>query len=80
MAELPGNLGFAPPRADKALLRRRAVALELIATAGLAVSLVIAATAVSIGNRSLTRGEITQRPAAQTPIGHRLIIRRGGSV
>ena len=45
MAELTGNPGFAPPRKDNALSRRRAATIELAATVGLTVSLIIAATA-----------------------------------
>ena len=67
MTEPTGNLGFAPPRANKALSRRRTAAVELIATVALTVSLVIAATAVSVGNRALIRGEGTERPLAQIP-------------
>ena len=67
MTEPTGNLGFAPPRANKALSRRRTAAVELAATVALTVSLVIAATAVSVGNRSLIRGEGTERPLARMP-------------
>jgi hypothetical protein len=47
MTELNGKVGFASPAANNTFIRRRGV--ELIATVALAVSLVIAATAVSIG-------------------------------
>jgi hypothetical protein len=68
MAELPGNAGFAPPRTVKTLSKRRAVAIELMATVALTASLIVAATAVSIGgNRSLGRGEVFDLPSAQTP-------------
>lgn len=67
MAELTGNPGFAPPRKENALSRRRAATIELVATVGLTVSLAIAATAVSLGNRSLTRGELIRRSGAQSP-------------
>jgi len=53
MTEPTGHLGFAPPRAERALSRRRAATLELLATVTLTVSLVVAATAVSLGKRSL---------------------------
>ena len=69
MAELTGNPGFAPPRRENTLSRRRAAAIELIATASLTISLVVAATAVSLGNRSLTRGELIERGGAQNPAG-----------
>jgi hypothetical protein len=67
MTEPTGNLGFAPPRANKGLSTRRTAALELAATVALTVSLVIAATAVSLGKRSLVRGEASERPPAQIP-------------
>jgi hypothetical protein len=67
MTEPIGNLGFAPPRADKALSRRRTAALELVATVTLTISLVVAATAVSMGKRSLARGETIERPLVAMP-------------
>jgi hypothetical protein len=66
MTEPTGNLGFAPP-ADKALWRRRTAALELVATVTLTISLVVAATAVSMGKRSLARGEMVERALAAMP-------------
>ncbi len=69
MAELTGNLGFAPPRTEKTLSRRRAAAIELIATFSLTVSLVVAVTAISLGNRSLARLDALERPSMQMPIG-----------
>jgi len=66
MAELTGNPGFAP-RTEQMLSRRRMFALELIATVALTVSLVVAATAVSIGDRSLARGDAIARPSLQPP-------------
>jgi hypothetical protein len=70
MAELSGIPGFAPPQLEQTQSRRRAVALELTATLALTVSLVIAATAVSLGNRALTRADLVDHPALQTPITH----------
>jgi hypothetical protein len=67
MTEPTGNVGFAPPKANKRLSTCRIAALELAATLALTVSLVVAATAVSVGKRSLVRGEGTERPAAQMP-------------
>jgi hypothetical protein len=67
MTEPIGNLGFAPPRADKARSRRRAAALELVATVTLTISQVVAATAVSMGKRSLARGETVERPLLAMP-------------
>jgi hypothetical protein len=49
MTELPGNVGFASPMTERELSSTRNVAVELLATVALAVSLVIAGTAVSIG-------------------------------
>lgn len=66
MSELTGDPGFAPPRAERMLSRRYAATLELIATAALTVSLIVAATAVSIGDRSLAKGDGVGRPAAHT--------------
>ncbi len=69
MAELTGMPGFAPPRRDNTTSRRRAAAIELIATVGLTISLVIAATAVSLGNRTLTHGEFIERGVIPSPTG-----------
>ncbi len=49
MTELSGIVGFATPATERRFLRRRNVAVELFATLALAVSLLVAATAVSIG-------------------------------
>jgi hypothetical protein len=49
MTELTGMVGFASPTTAKNGSRRRTVGVELLATLALAVSLVVAATAVSIG-------------------------------
>ena len=49
MTELTGKVGFASPATEKKFTKRRAVGIELLATVALALSLVIAATAVSIG-------------------------------
>jgi hypothetical protein len=49
MIELTGKVGFASPIAEKSLSRRRTRGVELIATLALAVSLIVAAAAVSIG-------------------------------
>ena len=67
MTELSGKPGFVR-RGETTLSKRRAVALELIATVALTVSLVVAATAVSLGNRSLARGDILDRPPLQMPL------------
>ncbi len=68
MAKLTGNPGFAPPRAEQTLSKRHMAALELIATVALTVSLVVAATAVSIGDRLLARGDVIGSPLLQTPL------------
>lgn len=49
MTELTGKVGFASPALIKKKFSKRRSAIELAATVALAVSLVIAATAVSIG-------------------------------
>jgi hypothetical protein len=67
MTELPGTPGFVASLTEKKLSKSRAVAVELIATVALTASLIIAATAVSFGNRSLARGELADSSAAQIP-------------
>jgi hypothetical protein len=67
MAELTGSPGFAPPRKDNTTSARRAAPIQMVATVGLTVALVVAATAVSLGNRSLTRGESGPRGGMQNP-------------
>jgi hypothetical protein len=52
MIELPGTVGFASPISEKSFAKRRRAGVELFATLALALSLVIAATAVSIGARA----------------------------
>jgi len=49
MPDLTGKAGFASPISDKIFAKRRRAGVELFATLALAISLVIAATAVSIG-------------------------------
>jgi hypothetical protein len=49
MIELTGKVGFASPISENALSKKRTLGVELIATLALAVSLIIAATAVSFG-------------------------------
>jgi hypothetical protein len=67
MAELTGNPGFAPSKPQKAYSGHHAAALELIATLALTVSLVVAATAVSLADRSLARSDAVERPPVQVP-------------
>jgi len=49
MTELTGKVGFASPVSETRLLRRRILGVEMIAAVALAVCLIIAVTAVSIG-------------------------------
>ena len=49
MTKLTGMVGFASPTKKKTIAKRRRLSVELCATLALAVSLVVAATAVSIG-------------------------------
>ena len=49
MTELTGMVGFTSPREEKTIAKRRRLGVELCATLALAVSLLVAATAVSIG-------------------------------
>jgi hypothetical protein len=49
MTELTGKVGFASPNTEKMIAMRRHAGVELIATLALAVSLMVAVTAVSIG-------------------------------
>jgi hypothetical protein len=49
MTELTGKVGFASPVTEQRFSKRRSAGIELLATVALAVSLLIAATAVSIG-------------------------------
>jgi hypothetical protein len=52
MTGLSGKIGFTSPISEKAIANRRRAGVELIATVALAISLVVAATAVSIGMAS----------------------------
>jgi hypothetical protein len=68
MAELTGQPGFAPPQRQRTGSRRRqAIMIELVATATLTASLVVAATAVSMGNKLLTRTESLAKTAIHMP-------------
>ena len=69
MAELTGKPGFAPPPSARTLSRRRAAALELIATITLTICLAIAAIAVTKGNRSSSRGDAAEWMSARTRTG-----------
>jgi len=48
MTTLPGEVGFASPATEQKFSKRRA-GIELLATGALAVGLIVAVTAVSIG-------------------------------
>jgi hypothetical protein len=70
MTELTGKVGFASPQRDKKICERRAAAIELFATLSLAVSLVIAATAVSIGMaHAQTLGTVSHGGSAPLVVG-----------
>ena len=49
MTELTGKVGFASPISENSIVEKRTLGVELVATLALAVCLIIAATAVSIG-------------------------------
>jgi hypothetical protein len=69
MAELTGTSGFASPRKPSTLAGWRTAPIEVITTLGLSVALIIAVTAVSFGNRTLTRNEFMPRGGVQNPVG-----------
>ena len=72
MTELAGKVGFASPISEKTFSKRQRLGVELFATVALAVSLVVAATAVSIGMaRAQARCAISVRahPFAVSPCG-----------
>jgi hypothetical protein len=70
MTELSGKPGFVP-RAGTSLSKGRALGLELVATVALTASLVVAATAVSLGNKSFTRsGKVPQAAFVSVPQQH----------
>jgi len=66
MTKVAGGLGFTLPRSKRTSSRRRTI-IEVIATLSLTVSLVIAATAVSVGKRALMRDDAIGRPSAPGP-------------
>ena len=70
MSDFHGKVGFASPAVDRKCVKRRHVAIELIATIALAVSLVIAVTAVSIGAaRAQVLGGVAPGKDASLAIG-----------
>jgi hypothetical protein len=62
MTELAGTIGFASPMTARKSSRRRTLRVELLATAALAISLIVAATAVSIG---MARAQMLQGTAIE---------------
>lgn len=68
MPELTGHPGFALPRPAKKLVRRQTAALELIATIALTVSLIVAVTAVSMGNKSFAREGMVEHQTTPMPV------------
>ena len=83
MSEFHGKVGFASPAADSKCVKRRHVAIELIATVALAVSLIIAVTAVSIGAaRAQVLGAVAHNKDASLAIGAVavLVMARGGGI
>jgi len=69
MAELNGQPGFTPPKGQRTGSRQQqAIVIELLATAALTVSLVVAATAVSMGNKLLSRGDVLEQTVAHTSL------------
>jgi len=69
MTGLTGHVGFASPVTDKKFSKRRA-GIELLATIALAVSLAVAATAVSIGvARAQALGAVTRHDGTAMAIG-----------
>ena len=77
LTELIGKVGFASPIAERKISMRRRHGVELFATLALAVSLVIAATAVSIGMaraQMLHAGSYSPLMPAALIIGHHFSI------
>ena len=69
MAELTGNPGFAPPKPENILTRRHAAtSIELVATLALTVSLVVAATAVSVAQKSMAHASVIEHAGAAIPL------------
>jgi hypothetical protein len=68
MAELTGHPGFAPPKPQHTLTRRHTASIELVATLALTVSLVVAATAVSMAQKSMARASVIEHASAPLPV------------
>jgi len=70
MSDFYGKVGFASPAANSKSVKRRHAAIELMATVALAVSLIIAVTAVSIGAaRAQVLGTVAHNKDASLAIG-----------
>ena len=70
MSDFYVKVGFASPAADSKFVKRRHAAIALMATVALAVSLIIAATAVSIGAaRAQVLGAVAHNKDASLAIG-----------
>ena len=70
MSEFHGKVGFASPAVDSKSVKRRHAAIELMATIALAVCLIIAVTAVSIGAaRAQVLGAVAHNKDASLAIG-----------
>jgi hypothetical protein len=68
MPELTGRPGFTLPSAEQMPTRRHAVALEVIATGALTLSLIVAATVVSMGDKLLASGPAAEPIVLQTQL------------
>jgi hypothetical protein len=66
MTDLTERAGFGSPITEKTFAKRRRLGVELFATLALAVSLIVAATAVSIGVARAQAG-YTVRHGSSTP-------------
>jgi hypothetical protein len=67
MIDLTERAGFGSPIAEKTFAKRRRLGVELFAAVALAVSLIVAATAVSIGVARAQAG-FTVRHASSAPV------------
>ena len=70
MSDFYGKVGFASPAVDSKCIKRRHAAIEMMATVALAVALIIAVTAVSIGAaRAQVLGAVAHNRDASLAIG-----------
>ena len=75
LTELTGTVGFGSPLTEKTFAKRRRDGVELVASLTLAVALVIAATAVSIG---MARAQTIRAVLHQTAAMASISIRKSG--